>query len=166
MRGGGKSTVAKYLSERLGKRLADLDAMVEKNEGLGISDIVKEYGWEYFRDRESEIVSKAARLKDMVISTGGGVIGRPENIAALKRRGILIFLSSPASALARRIESDQGRPRLTEAANTLAEVEAILTERKKLYETVADEIIDDTDMTLEEKVEEVMRRLKARSIVQ
>lgn len=165
MRGGGKSTVAKHLSEKLGKRLADLDAMIEKQEGMSVPEIVEKYGWEYFRDRESEIVRKIARLKDTVISTGGGVINRPENIAALKQRGVLIFLSTPAKVLARRLDMDQGRPQLTEAANTLAEVETVLAERRKLYETVADEIIDDTNLSLEEKVEEVMRGLKARGIM-
>ncbi|MBI2613071.1 3-phosphoshikimate 1-carboxyvinyltransferase [Candidatus Kaiserbacteria bacterium] len=165
MRGGGKSTVAKHLSERLGKRLADLDAMVEKQEGISIPEIVAKYGWEYFRDRESEIVRKIARLKGAVVSTGGGVINRPENVAALKQRGILIFLSTPAKVLARRLDKDQGRPRLTEAANTLVEVETVLAERKNLYETVADEIIDDTSLSLDEKVEEVVRRLEKRGIV-
>ena len=167
MRGGGKSSVAKRLSEKLGKKLADLDAMVEKREGLEIPDIVEKYGWGYFRDRESEIVQKVARAKDAIVSTGGGVIGRPENIAALKKRGVLVFLSTPADVLARRIDDSHGkRPRLTEAATTLEEVEAVLAERKKLYEAVADIVIDDTDMTLETKVEEVLRRLKARGIVE
>lgn len=165
MRGGGKSTVAKYLSETLGRRLADLDAMVEKHEGVSIPEIIEKYGWDYFRDRESEIVRKVSRLKGAVISTGGGVINRPENIAALKQHGILIFLSTPAKVLARRLDSDQGRPRLTQAANTLDEVEAVLAERKNFYETVADETIDDTHLSLEQKVEEVVRRLKARGIV-
>lgn len=165
MRGGGKTTVARHLSERLGKKLADLDAMVEKEEGMGITDMVKKFGWEYFRDRESEIVKTVAMQKDLIISTGGGVINRPENIAALKQRGILIFLSSSAKTLARRIDNDEGRPRLTEAASTLAEVEAILAERKKLYEAAADEIINDEGLTLDQKVEEVMQRLKRRNIL-
>ncbi len=165
MRGGGKSTVAKVLSEKLGKKLADLDAMVEKEEGMSITDMVKKFGWEYFRDRESEIVKEVARKKDLIISTGGGVINRPENIAALKQRGILVFLSSTAKTLARRIDKDDGRPRLTEAATTLAEVEAVLAERKKFYEASADEIINDEGLTLDQKVEEVMQRLKRRNIL-
>jgi len=165
MRGGGKSTIARLLSERLGKKLADLDAMVEKEEGISITDMVEKFGWEYFRDRESEAVKKVTKQKDAIVSTGGGVINRPENIAALKQRGILIFLSSSAKTLARRIDKDEGRPRLTEAATTLAEVEAVLAERKKLYEAAADEIINDEGLTLQQKVEEVMQRLQRRNIL-
>lgn len=166
MRGGGKSSVAKLLSKKLNMKLADLDGMVENQEGMDIPEIVERYGWSYFRDRESEAVTKVSRMRDTIASTGGGVINRPENIAALKNRGIMIFLSSPAETLAQRIDSEQGkRPRLTEAGTTLDEVEAILAERKKLYEAVADEVIDDTGMTLEEKVEEVLRIVHARGII-
>ena len=165
MRGGGKSTVARFLSERLGLRALDLDAMIEKQEGMSIPEIVERYGWEYFRDRESEVVQKVGRLKDTVISTGGGVINRPENIAALKQRGILVFLNAPAARLLSRLEGDTSRPRLTSSSTALSEMKAVLAERKRLYETVADEIIDDTTLTLEEKVEEVVRRLQKRGIV-
>lgn len=165
MRGGGKSTVARHLSERLGLRTADLDAIIEKQEGLSIPEIVERYGWDYFRDRESEVVQKVARLKDAVISTGGGVINRPENIAALKQRGVLIFLNAPAERLLSRLEGDTSRPRLTDSSSALAEMKAMLAERKRIYETVADEIIDDTTLTLEEKVQEVVRRLRKHHIV-
>lgn len=165
MRGGGKSTVAKHLSERLRLRVADIDSMIEKQEGMSIPEIVERYGWEYFRDRESEVVQKVSRLKDTVVSTGGGVINRPENIAALKQRGILIFLNAPAERLLSRLEGDTSRPRLTDSRSALSEMKAILAERKRLYETVADETIDDTTLTLEEKVEEVVRRLRKHHIV-
>lgn len=165
MRGGGKSTVAKLLAKKTGMKFADLDRMVEKAAGMPIPEIVEKYGWSYFRDRESEIVRKASQGRGQVISTGGGAINRPENIAALKQRGILVFLSASAEVLARRIEGDVNRPRLTEAATTLAEVEAVLEERKKLYEAVADEMIDATDLTPEEEVEQILPKLRERGIV-
>ncbi|OGG57590.1 3-phosphoshikimate 1-carboxyvinyltransferase [Candidatus Kaiserbacteria bacterium RIFCSPHIGHO2_01_FULL_55_17] len=166
MRGGGKSSVAKLLSEKLGRKFLDLDAMVESQEGMGIPEVVEKYGWGYFRDRESEIVKKAAKQKNAIISTGGGAIGRPENIAALKQRGIVVFLSAPADTLARRIDSETGkRPRLTQAGSTLEEVEAVLAEREKFYETVADIVIDDTGMGLEEKLGEVLKRLEKHRVI-
>jgi 3-phosphoshikimate 1-carboxyvinyltransferase len=165
MRGGGKSTVARLLAEQLKRKHADLDELVEKREGLLIPEIVEKYGWGYFRDRESDVVRKIAAQKNMIVSTGGGVINRPENIAALKQRGILVFLSAPASVLAKRIDKDPGRPRLTEAASTLEEVEAVLEERKKLYEAVADEVIKAIDLTPEQEVEEILRKLTARGII-
>jgi shikimate kinase len=165
MRGGGKSSVARLLSEKLGKEYVDVDGLIEKREGMKISETVEKRGWEYFRDRESEVVDEVARGKDIVISTGGGVIERPQNMAVLKENGLLIFLSAPADVLAGRIEHDTGRPNLTAAGSTREEVEIILAERAKLYEAAADEIIHDANMTLEEKVAEVLKRLEKRRIL-
>ena len=164
MRGGGKTSVAKLLSEQLKKEFVDIDDLIEEREGMKIADTVERRGWEYFRDRESEVVADVAKRKDVIISTGGGVIQRPENIAALKENGLLIFLNTPAEILAERIDHDPGRPHLTEAASTQEEVEVILEERKKLYEAAADEIIQDVDITLDEKVAEVLKRLARRKI--
>ena len=165
MRGGGKSTVAKLLSQKLGKKVVDLDTLLEREEGSSIPQIVEKHGWDYFRDRESELVKRVAKQKNTVISTGGGVIGRPENVALLKQRGALVFLSAPAELLARRIESDASRPRLTKASSTLEEVESVLAERKTFYETVADIVVSDADLTPEEKVTEVIRKLEKRGII-
>ena len=165
MRGGGKTSIARLLSEKSKKEFVDIDALIEAREGMKIADTVRKRGWEYFRDRESEVVGEAAKRKDIIISTGGGVIQRPGNIAALKENGLLIFLNTPAEILAERIDHDPGRPHLTEATSTKEEVEIILAERKKLYEAAADEIIQDTDMTLEQKLAEVQKRLERRGIL-
>src|SRR3989338_5548611 len=165
MRGGGKTTVARLLSGELKKEFVDIDDLIEEREGMKISETVEKRGWEYFRDRESEVVGEVAQRKDIIISTGGGVIQRPENIAASKENGLLIFLNTPAEILAERIDHDPGRPHLTDASSTKEEVEAVLEERKKLYEAAADEIIQDVDITLDEKVSEVRKRLERRKIL-
>lgn len=165
MRGGGKTSVARRLSEKLGKEFVDIDDLIEVREGMKIAETVEKRGWEYFRDRESEVVEEVAKRKGIIISTGGGVIQRPENIAALKENGLLIFLNAPADILADRIDHDPGRPQLTEASSTKEEVETVLAERKKLYEAAADEIVQDVDMTLEQKIGEVLKRLERRRIL-
>ncbi|MDO8552335.1 MAG: 3-phosphoshikimate 1-carboxyvinyltransferase [bacterium] len=166
MRGGGKTTVGRLLAQKLNKELIDIDDLIEEREGMKIAETVQKRGWEYFRDRESEIVSEVGKQKDTIISTGGGVIERPENVAVLKENGILIFLNAPADILAERIEHDPGRPALTNAASTREEIETVLAERKKLYEAAADEIVMDTNLTLEQKTEEVLERLERRGIVE
>lgn len=165
MRGGGKTSVARSLSEKLSKEFVDVDDLIEEREGMKIAETVEKRGWEYFRDRESEVVEEIAKRKDIIISTGGGVIQRPENIAALKENGLLIFLNAPADILAERLDHDPGRPHLTDATSTREEVETILAERIRFYEAAADEIIQDVDITLEQKVKEVFKRLERRGII-
>ena len=165
MRGGGKTAVGRALAEKTKKELVDVDDLIEEREGMKIAETVAKRGWEYFRDRESEVVAEVAGRKDTVISTGGGVIQRPENIAALKENGVLVFLNAPADILAERLEHDPGRPPLTNASTVKEEVDIVLAERKKLYEAAADEIVIDTNMTLDEKIAEVLKRLERRGVL-
>ncbi|HXK39116.1 MAG TPA: 3-phosphoshikimate 1-carboxyvinyltransferase [Candidatus Paceibacterota bacterium] len=165
MRGGGKTTVGRVLAQKLNKELIDIDELLEEREGMKIAETVEKRGWEYFRDRESEIVAEVGKRKDTIISTGGGVIERPENVAALKDNGVLVLLNAPADILAERLAHDPGRPALTNAASAREEIETVLAERKKLYEAAADEIIMDTNLTLEQKTAEVLKRLERRGIV-
>jgi shikimate kinase len=132
---------------------------------MKISETVQKRGWEYFRDRESEIVAEVGKRKDAIISTGGGVIEWPENVAALKENGVLVLLNAPADILAERLANDPGRPPLTDATSEREEIETILAERKKLYEAAADEIVMDTDLTLEQKTEEILKRLERRGVI-
>lgn len=165
MRGGGKTTIAKALSARLKKKWVDLDEMIEKKEGMSIADIVEKFGWEYFRDRESEVVEEVSRMRDTIVSTGGGVITRPENMAMLKENGILILLEAEAATLTERLEHDIERPHLTGASSTKEEVELILAERVKLYEAASDEIVRDVHASLEERVDDAIKKLEKRGII-
>ncbi len=165
MRGGGKTTAGKILAEKMGKEYADVDELIEAREGMKIAETVEKRGWEYFRDRESEVVEEVAKRKGLIVSTGGGVIQRPQNIAALKENGILVFLNAPADVLASRVGEDPNRPALTDAPSMEAEMEEVLSERKKLYEAAADIIIQDVDLTLEQKVAEVQKQLEKRHIL-
>ncbi|MCR4280819.1 MAG: 3-phosphoshikimate 1-carboxyvinyltransferase, partial [Candidatus Kaiserbacteria bacterium] len=160
MRGGGKTTVGRLLAGTLKREFVELDELVEKQAGMSIPEIVEKHGWEYFRDMESEIVQKVSSKHGAVISTGGGVIIRPENMAALKENGYLIFLSTPVEILASRIEHDLNRPSLTGASSPEKEIATVLAERKKLYEAVADVVLKAGNLTPTEKADIILQKLK------
>lgn len=166
MRGGGKTTVAKVLSEQLGREWVELDEIIEKREGSKIPEMVEKRGWEYFRDKESEIVHEVSAKHGAIISTGGGVINRPENIAELKENGFLIFLSTPVDILASRIEHDPNRPPLTDASSPEEEIAEVLAERKKLYEAVADLVIKAGNLSPTEKAGIILQKLKEQHIIE
>ena len=95
MPGCGKSTVGKRLAKLLDRPLLELDQMIEQKAGMHPSEIIRTQGEAAFRDLESEIVSEASLETGCVISTGGGVILREENMRRLRANGRIYFINRP-----------------------------------------------------------------------
>ncbi len=95
MPGCGKSTVGKRLAKLLDRPLLELDQMIEQKAGMHPSEIIRTQGEAAFRDLESEIVSEASMETGCVISTGGGVILREENMRRLRANGRIYFINRP-----------------------------------------------------------------------
>ncbi len=100
MPSSGKSTIGRMLAEKLGKRFLDLDDEVVKADGRSIPEIFAAEGEDGFRAKETEQTARFAKEGRQVLSCGGGVIKRPENIRLLlHQNGVLLFLDRPLEAL-------------------------------------------------------------------
>lgn len=162
MRGSGKTTIAKLLSQKLKKEYLDLDEIMVKKIKMTIPEIVEKYGWDYFRDKESAIVKEVSLLENKIISTGGGVVIRKKNISALTKNGVIIFLKASAKTLLDRIGDDPNRPSLTNKKTKKEEIEELLKQRKRLYEEAADQIIETDKLSPDEVVNQILLKLKIR----
>lgn len=93
MPGSGKTTIGKILEENFGgtKKCVDLDEELVKVYG-DIPEIFEKEGEAGFRKKECEITARFAKENGCIISTGGGVILREENIRRLRQNGKLVFL--------------------------------------------------------------------------
>jgi len=159
MRGSGKTTVAKNLAKKLDKTFYDLDSLLAEKEQMPISEVVNKHGWDYFRDRESEIVKRISVQKNAVISTGGGVILRKKNIDELNKNGKFIFLKTSIETMVKRINGNKNRPALTTQKTLKEEIEEVWNNRKGLYEQTADFTIETDNKTIEEIVNEITNNL-------
>lgn len=109
MMGCGKSTCGRLLAQSLGRHFVDTDALIEQRQGRSISDIFAADGEAYFRGLETAAVRELAQQTDLVIATGGGVILREENVAALRENGFVVWLNRPAEQIFDAV-SMAGRP--------------------------------------------------------
>lgn len=137
MRGSGKTAVGKILANFLDFKFIDVDRELEKNENAKIAKIVKKNGWEFFRNLETKYTKNFSNEENCVISTGGGVILRAENIANLKKNGVVIFIHAPLEMLASRVARNSNRPSLT-GQNPVDELAKVWREREKFYRAAAD----------------------------
>ena len=130
----GKSTVGKtaaFLSE---KRFFDTDVLFREKFALSPAEYIGIHGEKSFRDAEAEIVAGIAGENSSVIAVGGGTVLREENVAALKKNGVLVWLDRPLSLL-----RPSARRPLSSDAEKLA---ALYHERRPVYEAAADLRID------------------------
>ena len=110
--GTGKSSVARGVAARLGRRYVDMDALIEERAGMSIPEIFRQRGEEVFRQYERELCRELAAQENLVIATGGGALVDAANRAILGERGCLICLDCEVSELLHRLCGDQGRPML------------------------------------------------------
>jgi shikimate kinase len=146
-RGSGKTTVGNILAKRLGMTFVDTDAMIAKAAGVTIRDIFACIGQPYFQELERETLEEAMAMARVVVSTGGGIVVRPENRMLLRSAGHpVIYLAAQPELLVERIQSDKdsaaNRPALTAMGGGLDEVRHVLEVRDPLYREVASHIMD------------------------
>ncbi len=155
-RGTGKSTVGRLLAARLGRELVSTDAEIVKRTKRTIPEIVAQEGWEYFRNLESGICRDLASRDQLVIDTGGGVILRAQNVEALKKTGIVFWLTASVETIAKRIGGDKQRPSLTGTKSFVDEIQDVLQERTPKYQAAADHIIRTDDRSINQLVETLL----------
>lgn len=98
MMGCGKTTISIMLSKRLNKPCLDIDEYLVKKYQMSIPEMF-DISEDYFRERETKCCQEVGELDGYIISTGGGVILNPENIASLKKNGIIIYIDRPVNMI-------------------------------------------------------------------
>jgi shikimate kinase len=155
--GSGKTTVGRIVADRLGRRVIDSDAVIERLTGRTVREIFADDGEEAFRSFETAALLDAlATTEPAVIAAAGGVVLRAENREALKRANAkVVWLCATPALLVDRVTSGGHRPLLDDdPAGTL---QRMYETRQSLYREVADVIVLVDNRTPNEVVEAVMR---------
>ncbi|MBU8910978.1 MAG: shikimate kinase AroL [Desulfobacterales bacterium] len=151
----GKTTIGKILADRLDFDFIDTDRLIEQHAESTILEIVENYGWEKFRQLESQILFNTKNNKKAVIATGGGIITDHENQDFIKKSGFTVWLDADIKTIMFRLNADkktrESRPSLTNK-NLLKETDELIKLRKPLYKRSAHIKVDTSFLTPEEIV--------------
>lgn len=156
MMGAGKTTVGKELATIMNCNFIDLDETIEKNYGK-ISDIFKQKGEENFRQIETLELKKLNIQETFVLSTGGGIVLKDENIKILQTLGYVFYLEASTDTIYERIKNQKHRP-LLNTPDPKRSIEEILSKRKKLYENSGEKITVN-NKNVKEIAEEIYERI-------
>jgi shikimate kinase len=146
--GCGKTTVGETLSEIIGARFIDSDALVESAEGMDIPQIFASRGEAYFRTLERRAIAETVKLRRAVIATGGGAVINPDNVSDMRGNGFVAWLKADENFISRHA-SDGARPLLAgmDDGQRLKTIRALLREREPLYRSASHFVLDVSAMT-------------------
>jgi shikimate kinase len=161
MPGAGKTTVGRQLARRMHRSFIDADHEIEARTGVRIPLIFDIEGEQGFRDRESKVIAELAAESNLVVATGGGAVLRPENRAAIKQGGTVIYLHASPSLLFERTRLDPNRP-LLQVADPMGKLEELFAQRDPLYREVADIIVNSVGGSISHLVKQVEREMGKR----
>lgn len=136
--GCGKSTIGRELHLSLGYPLCDTDQVIEEQTGKTIPEIFAQDGEDSFRQLETRLLENLILQKTQhsIISTGGGIVTRPENMALLRQLGFVVWLSCPPEVTYERTSRNSNRP-LLQCDNPMEVITKLLDEREPLYQSAS-----------------------------
>ena len=157
--GCGKSAVGRRLASLLNLKHIDTDSEIEKITGKTIMQLFKDSAVR-FRSEETLLLRKLAGKQNLVISTGGGIVLKPENVELLKADGVLINLYADPEVIYQRVKGKRNRP-LLNRGNLKERINELLKERANAYD-IAELSIDTGKYTINEIAEQIIQYLKER----
>ena len=156
--GAGKSTIAKALCKELQMQLVEMDARIVEEQGMSINDIFAQYGEDHFRDIESQLILTLGEEGNTIVSCGGGVVVRSQNIEFMKKSGKVVFLSATPETIYERVKNSADRPILNGHMN-VEYIAELMEKRRALYEAAADIKIETDGKSRSVICKEIMERL-------
>ena len=159
MMGAGKSSVGRALARRTGLARLDTDEEVATQFGLSVAEIFGNYGEEKFRDAETELLRGLAPDRGAVITTGGGIVLRRENVERLKGLGTIVWLNASEGTLFERASRRNTRP-LLQNSNPRAIFSELFRQRRPLYQAAAEFEIDTSSLDHEQVAEVILTKIE------
>jgi XRE family aerobic/anaerobic benzoate catabolism transcriptional regulator len=149
LRGAGKSTLGSHLAHRLDVPFIELDAEIERDFGLSLSEIFALSGQSAYRRSERRAFDGVlGRHPQFVLAAGGSIVAEPETYDELLSRCFTIWIkSSPEEHMSRVIAQGDLRP-MSDNKEAMADLERILAARAPLYAR-ADAVVDTAGRSVE-----------------
>jgi shikimate kinase len=130
--GAGKTKIGRRLAIRLGLPFFDSDQEIEAAAGETIEEIFANRGERAFREGERRVIARLLTNPVHVLATGGGAFIDPLTRAAVRRRGVSLWLRADLDVLVQRVSRRHDRP-LLNAGDPRAILAQLIERRHPIY---------------------------------
>ena len=134
LRGAGKSTLGRRLSQELGAPLLEMDREIEAESGLPLSELFSLYGQAGYRRFEGRCLNRIIKeYPRAVLSVGGGGVSEASTYDFLLANCFTVWLkASPSEHMQRVIAQGDMRP-MAESYEAMEDLKRILIGREPQY---------------------------------
>jgi len=159
--GAGKSSVGHLVAEQLRFDYLDTDDVIQSRAGRTITEIFATDGEPAFRKMESDLVKELAGRTRTVISTGGGLPVKPENLACLKTHALVVCLWASPEKIWERVRHQTHRPLLHDS-DPQKKIRDLLAVREPFYKQ-ADVLVNTDIRSVREVAQQVVHQYRLES---
>ncbi|MDJ0629087.1 MAG: shikimate kinase [Rhodobacter sp.] len=161
MMGSGKTSVGGALARILGVPFLDSDTEIERAANMSIAEIFERDGEEFFREKETQVITRLLETRRAILSTGGGAFLAAENRRVVGEKGVAVWLRADHDLLWTRVKHKSNRP-LLRTADPRATLQALCDAREPIY-ALADLAVDArADYSIDDMAGQVIEALLTR----
>jgi len=158
--GTGKTAVGQLLSKKLDRKFIELDSLIAQKAGKSIPEIFQQDGEIAFRELEIGATKEAAKMKNVVIACGGGLVLNKINIDRLTKSSRIVYLTASPRVILKRVSNEVGQRPLLEVDNLTLTARELLKFRKPFYERAAGITIYTSKLDINAVAEQIIEKLK------
>nr|MDE6853416.1 shikimate kinase [Lachnospiraceae bacterium] len=154
------TSTSRELNRLLGIPEIDTDAMIVEQEGMSINEIFAAKGEEYFRQTETALLDQLHKQAPCIVSCGGGMVMRPENVAKMKEQGRICLLQASPETIYEHVKDSTNRPLLNGNMN-IPYITELMQARDPKYRAAADIVIETDGCNPAEVAEKIVQRIES-----
>ena len=130
-----------------------------KKRKMSIPEIFAQKGEAYFREKETALLAELQEKENVVISCGGGVPMRKENVEIMRRNSHVVWLCAKPETILERVRHSHDRP-LLEGRKNMEYITELMEARREKYEAAADLRVAVDQKSAETIADEIIEKMK------
>lgn len=164
MMGSGKTTVGSALSRILGVPFLDSDTELTQAANMTIAEIFERDGERFFRQKETQVITRLLETECGILSTGGGAFLSAINRQIISDRGVAVWLRADVDLLWSRVRHKTMRP-LLRTEKPYRTLKDLCQARKPIYALADLAVNADADYSIDDMAQRVLQALRTRADV-
>ena len=157
--GSGKTTIAKKIKQITKMQFIDMDQEIVNRVGMSIPDIFKNKGEVFFRNLETNLLKEIQNKEGVVVSCGGGVVLKEENIVEMRKAGTVVLLKASPETVYRRVSQGTNRPILNGNMNRKY-IKDLMKVRQEQYQRAAHIVVITDKKVVRQISQEIIELVK------